>query len=71
MLASTSDAIIIGFNTQPDGAAQRMAEREGVSIRSYNIIYRLTEDIDKALKGLLEPEKRVAGNGQESPAKGD
>ncbi|MBC8497146.1 MAG: translation initiation factor IF-2, partial [Chloroflexi bacterium] len=57
MLASTSDAIIIGFNTQPDAASRRMAETEGVSIRSYNIIYRLTEDIDKALKGLLEPEK--------------
>ncbi len=58
MLASTSDAIIIGFNTQPDAAARRMSETEGVSIRTYNIIYRLTEDIDKALKGLLEPEKR-------------
>ncbi len=58
MLASTSDAIIIGFNTQPDSAARRMADTEKVSIRSYNIIYRLTEDIDKALKGLLEPEKR-------------
>jgi len=57
MLASTSDAIIIGFNTQSDAASRRMAETEGVSIRSYNIIYRLTEDIDKALKGLLEPEK--------------
>ncbi len=58
MLASTSNAIIIGFNVSPDSAARRMADREGVSIRSYNIIYRLTEDIDKALKGLLEPEKR-------------
>ncbi len=58
MLASTSDAIIIGFNVSPDSAAKRLAEREGVSIRSYNIIYRLTEDIEKALKGMLEPEKR-------------
>jgi translation initiation factor IF-2 len=56
MLASTSDAIIIGFNSEPDGPATRLAETEKVSIRSYNIIYRLTEDIDKALKGLLEPE---------------
>jgi len=56
MLASTSDAIIIGFNTQPDTVARRQADTDGVSIRSYNIIYRLTEDIDKALKGLLEPE---------------
>jgi len=58
MLASTSDAIIIGFNTQPDAATRRLAESEGVSIRTYNIIYRLTEDIDKALRGLLEPEMR-------------
>ncbi len=64
MLASTSDAIVIGFNTQPDPPARRLAEREGVSIRSYNIIYRLTEDIDKALKGLLEPEKREATVGR-------
>ncbi len=58
MLASASDAIIIGFNSQPDNPAQRMAEVHKVSIRSYNIIYRLTEDIEKALKGLLEPEAK-------------
>lgn len=58
MLASTSEAIIIGFNTQPDASARRKADNESVSIRSYNIIYRLTEDIDKALRGLLEPEMR-------------
>ncbi|RME07389.1 MAG: translation initiation factor IF-2 [Anaerolineae bacterium] len=58
MLASTSDAIIIGFNTQPDAAARKLAESEGVSIRTYDIIYRLTEDIEKALKGLLEPEEQ-------------
>jgi translation initiation factor IF-2 len=56
MLASTSDAIIIGFNTEPDPAAKLQAESDGVSIRSYSIIYRLIEDIDKALRGLLEPE---------------
>ncbi|KPL06603.1 translation initiation factor IF-2 [bacterium SM23_57] len=57
MLASASDAVIVGFNVIADTAAERMAEIEGISIRTYNIIYRLTEDIEKALKGLLEPEE--------------
>src|SRR5512142_316692 len=56
MLASASKAIIVGFNVQADVAARRLAEAEGVSIRLYDIIYRMTEDIDKALKGMLEPE---------------
>ncbi|MHB8192248.1 MAG: translation initiation factor IF-2 [Bellilinea sp.] len=56
MLATASHAIAVGFNVQADAAARRMAETEGVSIRLYNIIYRLTEDIEKAMKGLLEPE---------------
>jgi translation initiation factor IF-2 len=56
MLATASNAIVIGFNVQADSAAQRLADTEGVSIRLYNIIYRLTEDIEKALKGMLEPE---------------
>ena len=55
MLASASKAIIVGFNVQADVAARRLAEKEGVSIRLYDIIYRLTEDIEKALKGMLEP----------------
>ncbi|MCJ7703314.1 MAG: translation initiation factor IF-2 [Anaerolineales bacterium] len=58
MLASASNAVIVGFNVSPDSAALRMAETEGISIRTYNIIYRLTEDIEKALKGLLEPEEK-------------
>lgn len=58
MLASASHAIVIGFNVQPDAAARRLAESEGVSIRIYDIIYRLTEDIEKALKGMLEPEEK-------------
>ncbi len=58
MLASASEAVIVGFNAHPDSAALRMAEVEGISIRTYNIIYRLTEDIEKALKGLLEPEEK-------------
>ena len=56
MLASASNAIVIGFNVQADVPARRLAEKEGVSIRLYNIIYRLTEDVEKALKGMLEPE---------------
>jgi translation initiation factor IF-2 len=56
MLAAASDAIVIGFNVTADAASRRLAENEGVSIRIYNIIYRLLEDIEKALKGLLEPE---------------
>ena len=56
MLASASKAILIGFNVQADITARRLAESEGVSIRLYDIIYRLTEDIQKALKGMLEPE---------------
>jgi translation initiation factor IF-2 len=58
MLASASKAIVIGFNVEADSAAQRLADAEGVSIRRYNIIYRLTEDVEKALKGMLEPELR-------------
>jgi translation initiation factor IF-2 len=56
MLATASDAIVIGFAVDADNAAQRLAETEGISIRLYTIIYRLIEDIEKALKGLLEPE---------------
>ncbi len=55
MLASASKAILLGFNVQAEVTARRLAESEGVSIRLYDIIYRLTEDIEKALKGMLEP----------------
>jgi translation initiation factor IF-2 len=58
MLAAASHAIVVGFNVQADTAARRLAETEGVDIRLYNIIYRLTEDVEKALKGMLEPEER-------------
>ena len=54
-LATASNAIVIGFNVQADVTARRMAEREGVSIRLYSIIYRIVEDVEKALKGMLEP----------------
>lgn len=49
---------MISGNVQADSAARRLAEAEGVSIRLYDIIYRLTEDIEKALKGMLEPEEK-------------
>lgn len=55
-LASASKALILGFNVQADVSARRLAEAEAVSIRLYDIIYRLTEDIEKALKGMLQPE---------------
>ena len=55
MLASASNAIIIGFNIRPDAKAHSLAEKEGVDIRIYNIIYDAIEDVKKALEGLLEP----------------
>lgn len=60
MLASTTNSIIIGFNVGPDSGAKRLADTEGISIRKYNIIYHLIDDIEKALKGMLEPvEKKI------------
>ncbi|MAP36565.1 MAG: translation initiation factor IF-2 [Chloroflexi bacterium] len=56
LLAVASEAIIIGFNTVPEGGAQSLANKEGVEVRQYDVIYHLVEDIDKALVGLLEPE---------------
>lgn len=56
LLASASQAIIVGFSVQADVAARRLADTEGVSIRLYDIIYRLIEDVEKALKGMLAPE---------------
>ncbi|MCL4295026.1 MAG: translation initiation factor IF-2 [Anaerolineae bacterium] len=54
-LAVASGAIIVGFSVDVDQGAQRVAETEGVDIRQYDVIYKLIDDIDKALKGLLEP----------------
>ncbi len=56
LLASASDAIVVGFNTKITDTARRAADVEGVDVRLYDIIYKLTDDIDAALKGLLEPE---------------
>ena len=56
MLATASNAIVVGFNTGITDTARRAAEAEGVDVRRYDIIYKLTDDIDAALKGMLEPE---------------
>lgn len=66
MLAAASKAIIIGFNVQADVDGRRLAEKEGVDIRLYEIIYRMTEDIEKALSGMLEPKlvEKVIGKAQ-------
>ncbi len=56
LLASASNAIVVGFNTKLDPQARRTAEAEKVDVRLYDIIYKLTDDIDAALKGMLEPE---------------
>jgi translation initiation factor IF-2 len=56
MLATASNAIVVGFNTAITETARRAAEAEGVDVRLYDIIYKLTDDIEAALKGLLEPE---------------
>ena len=58
MLAAASKAIVMGFNVKADNQALKMSERDGVSIRTYDIIYRLTEDVEKALKGMLVPEEK-------------
>jgi len=54
-LASASDALVIGFNVRPSADARHLAEREGVDIRTYRVIYQLTEDIQQALVGMLSP----------------
>ncbi len=62
-LASASGAIIIGFHVKADGAALREAQREGVDIRYYDVIYKLLEDIEAALTGMLEPTYREVIDG--------
>jgi translation initiation factor IF-2 len=53
MLAATSNALVVGFNVRPNAEARALAEREGVDIRTYRVIYQLTEDIEQALVGML------------------
>ena len=62
-LAVASHAIIVGFSARPDPAARRAAEQQGVDIRFYNIIYQLTDDIKKAIVGMLEPEYKEVVEG--------
>jgi len=57
MLAAASNAIVVGFNVRPNAEAKALADREGVDIRTYRVIYQLTEDIQQALIGMLSPEK--------------
>jgi translation initiation factor IF-2 len=54
-LASASDALVVGFNVRPSAEARQLAEREGVDIRTYRVIYQLTDDIQQALVGMLSP----------------
>ena len=58
MLASASDAVIIGFNVQPDAKAREAAEREGVDVRTYRVIYEMIDEVKKAMEGLLAPIER-------------
>ena len=65
-LASASNAIIIGFNVRPDANAKSMAEQNGVDIRLYRVIYQAIEDVEAAMKGMLEPvyEEKVIGHAE-------
>ena len=66
MLASASNAIIIGFNVRPDAAAKETAERENVDVRLYRVIYNAIEDVEAAMKGMLDPifEEQVLGHAE-------
>lgn len=66
VLASASNAIIIGFNSRPDATAKTTAEREGVEIKLYRVIYQAIEDIERAMKGMLDPvyEEKVIGHAE-------
>jgi translation initiation factor IF-2 len=55
-LAIASDAVVIGFNVRPEGKARELAEREGVDVRYYTVIYQAIDEIEAALKGMLKPE---------------
>ena len=66
ILASASNAIIIGFNVRPDATAKDIAEREGVDIRLYRVIYNAIEDVEAAMKGMLDPvfEEKILGHAE-------
>ena len=65
-LASASNAIIIGFNVRPDATAKATAETEGVDMRLYKVIYQAIEDVEAAMKGMLDPvyEEKVIGHAE-------
>ncbi len=65
-LAATSNAIIIGFNVRPDATAKQLAEQEGVDLRLYRVIYQAIEDVEAAMKGMLDPifEEKVIGHAE-------
>src|SRR3978361_739631 len=64
MLAAASDAIIIGFNVRPQGKATELADKEGVEIRYYSVIYNAIEEIEAALKGMVKPDFEESTLGQ-------
>ena len=66
ILASASNAIIIGFNVRPDATAKEIAEREGVDLRLYRVIYNAIEDVEAAMKGMLDPvfEEKILGHAE-------
>ena len=66
ILASASNAIIIGFNVRPDATAKATAEREGVDVRLYKVIYNAIEDVEAAMKGMLDPvfEEKILGHAE-------
>ena len=66
ILASASNAIIIGFNVRPDATAKDIADREGVDLRLYRVIYNAIEDVEAAMKGMLDPvfEEKVLGHAE-------
>jgi translation initiation factor IF-2 len=64
MLASASNAMVVGFNVRPNAEARSLADREGVEIRTYRVIYQLTEDIEQALVGMLKPVRTEATIGE-------
>ena len=64
MLAAASNAIIIAFNVRPTNSARTESEKSEVEIRNYNVIYHVTEDLEKAIKGMLDPEFKEIYNGR-------
>ena len=65
-LAEASDAVVIGFNVRPDTTAKQLAEQEGVDLRLYRVIYQAIEDVEAAMKGMLDPvyEEKIIGHAE-------